>query len=170
MRKRLLTLATLFFALTAAAAAPPQPASYAGKWTLDAAQSKNLPKFYERITKHALKIKQSPATLNVAVTISLGDQDDHFDFAYKLDGTETKTETSIHTPDGPLAVPTTLSAKVKDDGGLTITISRDVPNLGKGVTVEDWQLSQDGNMLTIHRVDDRGPGGKIEADMVFVRS
>jgi hypothetical protein len=69
-------------------------------------------------------------------------------------------------------VPTTLKMITKEDGGVEITISRDVPmpdKTFKGVTVENWELSRDGKTLTIHKTD-TAPWGTMESEMVFVKS
>ena len=148
-------------------------ASYAGNWTLDFKQSKNLPPFYSNVKSHKLAITQSEKTLNVAVEIDAADDNPlKLNFVYNLDGSETKTESSIKTPDGIKSVPTTLKAETSENGNLKITISREITMPGgafKGVTVENWELSADGKTLTIHRAD-HTPRGKMEADMVFVKA
>jgi hypothetical protein len=77
----------------------------------------------------------------------------------------------MRTPSGTRAVPATLKAVVAEDGGLHITITREM-RMGEGafraVTAEDWRLSPDGKTLNIHRADDT-PRGKRESEMVFVR-
>lgn len=166
-----LILAIILMAASFAFAAN-KPANYAGNWTLDFKQSKNLPKFYENVKSHKLFITQDEKLLNVAVEVNLGQETaDKLGFVYNLDGTESKTEVKIRTQNGPLNVPATLKALVRDDGKLQITISREIP-MGdmpfKGITVEDWQLSADGKTLTIHR-EDETPRGKMQADMVFVK-
>ncbi|MDB4948365.1 MAG: hypothetical protein JWM27_1014 [Gemmatimonadetes bacterium] len=151
---------------------PAVPANYAGNWTLDVAQSKNLPPYYSRVHSHKLAITQDDQHLNVGVDIDFGQpQPDHLSFVYAFDGIETKTTSSIRTRDGMVSVPTTLKATVADDGGLHITISHEIPMPSgpvTGVTTEDWHLSPDHATLTVHRVDD-GPRGRMEADMVFVK-
>jgi hypothetical protein len=147
--------------------------SYAGVWALDMQQSKNLPRYYENVKSHKLTITQDDKLLNVAVEISRGQTgSDNLTFVYNLDGSESRTETPIRTQDGMIKVPTTLKAVVLDDGKLEITITRDVPIQGqnfKGISIEDWALSANGKVLTIHRADDT-PRGKMEADMLFVRN
>lgn len=169
MKKLLLAIVLLATSFVFAAT---NPANYGGAWSLDLKQSKNLPKFYENVKSHKIVITQDEKLLNVAVEIQLGQNEpDKLNFAYQLDGTETKTEAKIRTQNGPMTVPATLKAVVKDDGKLQITISREIP-LGdttfKGITVEDWQLSPDGKTLNIHREDDT-PRGKMQADLVFVK-
>lgn len=147
-------------------------ANYAGAWTLDKQQSKGLPPYYDRVKSHRLVVTQDEQHLNVAVEVDTGQPEpDRLNFVYNLDGTETKTETMIRTPEGRVNVPTTLKATVGEAGKIQITITRDLQMPGKvfkGVTVEDWELSADGKTLTIHRADDT-PRGKMQADMVFLR-
>jgi hypothetical protein len=155
--KNLLIAISLLFAATMSAA------DYSGKWTLDKAQSRDLPPFYEHITSHALTITQDAKELDVAVTVSSDRHDpDHFDFHYKLDGTPAESESKIRTPNGPMTIPTTLTAKPNADGTLLITIDRKQ----MGTTTETWHL--DGNKLIIDRTDEM-PRGKFSSQMVFVR-
>jgi hypothetical protein len=161
----ILLAATFVFAAT-------KPANYAGNWTLDFKQSKNLPKYYDNIKNHKLSITQDEKVLNVGVQISFGQPTpDKMSFVYNLDGTESKTEVQIRNQNGPLMVPATLKADSIENGKLKITISREIPmgeTTFKGITVEDWELSADGKTLTIHRADDT-PRGKVEMDMIFVK-
>jgi hypothetical protein len=170
MKKLFLVIALIFACFTFAQA---KPANYAGNWTLDTAKSKNLPKYYERIKSHKLSITQDEKQLKVAVTVDLGGSEpDKLSFVYNLDGSETKTQTQIRTQDGPMQVPTTLSAKVGADGKIHIIIAREIQlpdGPFKGTTIEDWELSADGKTLTIHRADDT-PRGKTESDMIFVKN
>ena len=174
MQKRLAATLSGALLLTSAVlmAATPKPANYAGKWTLDRAQSRNLPKYYEHVASHTLDITQSEAALDVDVTISAPDHDpDHFNFHYALNGEETSTTTKIRTPSGPTEVPTKLKATRGAQGGLSISIARQFEMNGepiKAVTIETWELSADGKTLTVHRADET-PRGKMECDMVFVR-
>lgn len=169
--KKLFLLAALMFVSFAFAEA--KPVNYAGTWTLDKTKSKDLPSFYENIKSQQLVVTQDEKQLKIAVTVDLGQNSpDKMNFAYNLDGTETKTETMIRTPNGPRAVPSTLKASVGKDGKVQIIIARELqtPNgVLKGTTTEDWELSSDGKTLTIHRIDDT-PRGKMQFDMVFVKS
>ena len=148
-------------------------ANYAGTWTLDMKQSKDLPRYYDRVKSHKLIVTQDEKHLNVAVEVDIGQPEpDKFNFLYNLDGDESKTETMIRTPDGPKAVPTTLQAAVAEDGKLRITIRREIQmpdRTLKGVTTEDWELSADAKTLTIHRTDDT-PRGKMQSEMIFVKN
>jgi hypothetical protein len=68
-------------------------------------------------------------------------------------------------------VPTKLTAAVREDGGVHITIARTIAMGGspiEAVTTEDWSLVADGKELRVHRVDDT-PRGTIDAQMVFVK-
>lgn len=176
MKRVLLGFALLATSLAYAAAEPAarqgKAADYSGAWTLDMAQSKNLPPFYANVKSHKLLVKQDSGRLNVDVEVSDGGAEPFkVSFVYTLDGTETKTKTQMRTPSGPLDVPTTLKAVQAEGGGLHITITREVVMRDqpfKMVTTEDWQLSPDGKTLNIRRADDT-PRGKMEAEMVFVR-
>jgi hypothetical protein len=170
MRKTLLFIPLLFAAHLQAAG----PANFAGTWSLDKGQSKDLPPFYENVKTHSLKITQSAKELVVSVDVtSAAHEPDHFDFTYALDGSPTKAEAKIRTPDGPMSVPATLQATVAADGGLAITIVRELPSLDggepmKGTTNEKWHLQPDGKTLVIDRVDEM-PRGKFASTMVFTR-
>jgi hypothetical protein len=172
--KRLLFAAALV-AVTFANVLAVKPANYSGAWALDMKQSKNLPAYYSHIKGHKLSVTQDDKQLRVAVEIDDAQAAEPFrmDFAYALDGTETKTETQIRTPAGARSVPTTLKAVAAEDGTLRVTITRDIDmpdgSAVKAVTVEDWKLSADAKTLTIHRADD-GPRGKTESDMIFVKA
>jgi hypothetical protein len=169
--RRLLFAAALIAAIFANALA--KPANYAGNWTLDIKQSKNLPPYYSHIESHKLAITQDDKQLRVAVEIS-DTENGPFKtgFLYSLDGTETKTETQIRTPAGTRSVPTTLKAAAAEDGKLHITITREITTPDgralKLISTEDWQLSPDAKTLTIHRNDDT-PRGKTESDMIFIK-
>lgn len=162
-------------ALSTLALAPalPKPVNYSGSWTLDKAQSKGLPNYYQRVRSHRLLVAQRGLRLDVAVSVDIGDAaPDTMRFVYMMDGRETRTQTPIRGPGGLTNVPTVLHAKVNPDRQIQVTIARDIGNGERtfhAVTVEDWKLSADGKTLTIHRKDDT-PRGAMEADLVFVRS
>jgi hypothetical protein len=149
------------------------PANYAGSWTLDLAASKGLPPYYANVKSHKLAIAQDAAKLDVFVTIDAGrPAPDTVRLVYPLDGSESKTTTAVRTPAGLTKVPTTLKAAAAEDGGVHITIAREITmpdRTIKAITTEDWHLSADGRTLTVHRVDD-SPRGRMEADMVFLKS
>lgn len=167
------TLCAALLLLSSALFAADAPVSYAGKWTLDKSQSKNLPPWYERVDSHALEITQDAGSLNVAVTVTSAQHaPDRFDFHYNLDGTPTRTETMIRTPAGPAPVPTTLKAEPQSNGEVVITIDREMKDREgqpmKGTTVERWKLDATGKLLTIERADEM-PRGRMESTMVFTR-
>jgi hypothetical protein len=169
--KNLALAATLLASTALFAAAAAKPANYAGKWTLDQTRSHNLPRYYTRIKSQTLNVAQDASTLDVAVELAMGDPaPDKLDFHYKLDGTETKGESMIRTPSGPVKTPVTLKASVAASGALAITIDRDLPNQGGHVTTnEAWELSADGKTLTVTR-NDVTPMGAHESELVFVKS
>ena len=169
MKKLILAIILLTVSVTIAAV---KPANFAGNWTLDKSLSKNLPKYYENISSHKLAITLDKKSLNVAIAITIGENlPDKFNFDYNLDGTESKTQAQIRTPNGLVNVPTTLKAIEAGDEKLQITITRELNMNGnsfKGVTVENWQLSADGKTLTIHKIDEM-PQGKVESEMIFIK-
>lgn len=168
MRTKLLTFLVLLLAANSYAA---DRASYAGQWTLDKGRSKNLPPYYDTITGHTLSIAQNGQDLAVNVEITAeGREADTFDFKYTLDDQPVQTETEVRTPNGPLKVPTVLRAKPEENGGLLITIERELPMRGetvKGTTVETWRLSEDAKTLTIDRKDESPRFGTRESVLVF---
>ena len=163
----------LALAAGAAAVLATEPANYAGSWTLDAAHSTGLPDYYSRVKSHKLQIAQTPARLQVDVTVDAGQPEpDRINFVYGLDGVETVTATPIRGPGGLMQVPTKLKATVGVNGTVRIVITRTIAMGGPpmdAVTTEDWTLSEDHKTLTVHRVDDT-PRGRVDAQMVFVRS
>lgn len=172
MLKNILFGAALLAASLAFGAAA-KPANYSGAWSLDMKQSKNLPPFYANVQSHKLNVTQDEKHLRVAVEVGDGGAEPFkTSFDYNLDGTETKTETQMRTPNGTRAVPTTLKAEVVEGGGLHLTITRERATRDGGVmkmlTTEDWHLSADGKTLNLHRTDDTR-NGKMESDMVFVK-
>jgi len=160
----------LFAVHTQAAAA----VDYSGQWSLDKTQSKDLPPYYQDVKTHSLKITQNEREMVVGVDITSAAHDPvHLDFAYKLDGAPVKTETKVVTPNGPLSVPTTLTAKPHENGEMGITIERELPSRGggepmKGTTVEKWKLGADGKTLIIDRTDE-SPRGTMTSTLVFTR-
>jgi hypothetical protein len=148
-------------------------ADYSGTWVLDKAKSTGLPRFYERVKSHTLVNKQGDQLLEVMVEVDIGQpQADRIGFAYPLDGSVANTESKIRTQDGLVNVPTTLQATRDAGGGLHIVITRIITMGGQQITshgTEDWQLSEDGKTLNVHRTDE-SPRGKTQSDMVFVKA
>jgi hypothetical protein len=168
-------LAILLFALTTAAFAA-EPRSYAGKWSFDPALSKGLPTMYADVTKWTLDVTQNAEHVKVDVHIEnkrpdRPSLDQAFDYA--LNGSETSSTSRVMTPNGPLDVPTKLTARVKESGALDITITREL-TMGEQtrhlVIKEAWELSADGKTLTVHRKDERPQGESVEFDVVFKKS
>jgi hypothetical protein len=150
------------------------PPSYAGNWTLDQAQSRNLPSYYANVKAHRLAITQDAAHLNVGVEIenTMAPEPMHMDLPYPLDGSESTIQTTMRMGPQPVQVPTTLKANIDDAGAVHITIKRQIPTPSGTVNAqmqEEWHLGADGKTLDIHMIDD-GPMGHRESDYVFVRS
>lgn len=167
MKTTFLALALLSAATTLPAAPPVQ---YSGTWTYDAAASKGLPPMYaDNITGWTLNVTQDAKHVTSKVHIEnklMPPLDQTFEYA--LDGSETKTESAIVTPDGPKQVPTTLKAHVGENGALSLTITREFSMNGediRGVIAEEWELSADGKTLTVHRHDSMPR--KTDMDVVF---
>jgi hypothetical protein len=168
-------LLALLLALTGAApSAAAAPPDYSGSWTLDKAQSPDLPPMYANVRGQRLAVAQTDARLVVDVEIDAGAAEpERFSFTYSLDGVETTATTRVRTPDGMLDVPTRLRAAHGDDGRLHITITRQLPLRGQTVTTtgtEEWELAPDGRTLTVHRVEQMRNGSEMRFDMVFVRA
>lgn len=165
----------LALALSLGSVAPslPKPVNYSGSWTLDKARSKGLPSFYDRVRSHRLQIAQRGWQLDVDVMVDIGEAaPDTIRFAYTINGAETRTTTAVRGPGGMMQVPTVLRAVASPDRQVHLTIEREIA-MGErtvhAVSKEDWQLSADGNTLTVHRADDT-PRGTMQSDMVFTRS
>lgn len=166
MRKAILPLILLL-------AVHAHAADFSGQWTLDKTQSKDLPPFYDQVQTHSLKITQNDKQVVVAVEItSSAHEPMHIDFTYSLDGQPVTTESQVRTPNGPMSVPTVLTAKPADDGTIGITIERELPSRGgetmKGISKETWRL-QDAKTLIIDRVDEMRRG-TTASTLVFTRS
>lgn len=169
---KILTLAA-FSLVSLGAAVAPKPVNYSGSWSLDKAQSKGLPQFYDRVRSHDLRITQHGMTLDVAVSIDVGNAaPDTMRLVYTMDGRESHIESPMRGPNGLVNVPTTLRAVVNPDRQVHIVIGRDLTMAGSSfhaTTTEDWKLSTDGRTLTVHRTDE-SPRGTRTSDMVFVRT
>ena len=171
MLKRITLAATLLIAATTLMAKA--PASYSGAWLLAKSESKNLPRNYDIVKSARVMVTQDEKTFTINVTIDAEGRPEYKQsFLYPLDGTSRTTESTIRTPNGPLQVPTTLAAQVKDGGVLELTetriVSFDPSNKVTVTSTELWTLSDEGKTLTIHRKDQR-PQGLQEYDMVFHR-
>ena len=164
------TLIAFAIALSATAAVA-EPAQYAGTWTLSKADSKGLPKTYDTVTDSTIVVTQDAKAFSIDVTLHAEGRPEYKEvFTYPMDGTVKEIESTVRTPNGPMKVPTTLSAH-SSESGLELTETRTV-NFGdihdRFTSVELWKLSEDGRTLTVHRTDQR-PQGVFEYDMVFHR-
>lgn len=160
-------LAAFLFALLSL---PALAADYSGKWLLDVGASRNVP---QRITDGLkvwrLDVTQSAAELRVGIRIEAVDETFEQTHTHKLDGTPASFEVKAKGPDGEIIVPTTSVLKVAANGTLDIRLSSDFSNgmmRMKRETQERWELSEDGNTLTVHR-GDATRDGMIEYALVF---
>ena len=149
--------------------------SFAGAWRLDVAQSRDLPPFYAALREHRLDIAQSDSSLVVDVAlVDTAGATMPMRFPYDL-RRAVATTTQVRTPRGPIDVPTTLTATPRADGGVDISIAREL-TMGERTLRpgdrETWHLSPDGARLLIDReVEMPGPGGlrTFRTHYVFVR-
>jgi hypothetical protein len=149
--------------------------SFAGKWHLDVAQSRDLPGFYAGLRDHQLDIAQDDSSLTVDVTlVDTAAVAQRMRFPYNL-LRPVRTTTQVRSPRGPMEIPTTLTATPRADSGLQISIAREL-TIGDRVLRpfdrETWHLSPDGAQLLIDREAEMpGPSGMrtIHTHYVFVR-
>jgi hypothetical protein len=162
----MLLAATFTFAATL-------PVNYAGTWTLDAKQSKDLPKNLQDVNFVKLYITQDNKVLKVVNETKFnGEEALKQTDVYNLDGTESKKPTEVGKGSGTLKIPATRKVSVADDGKLKLIKSRafQTPNGGFIITqVEDWTLSADGKTLTVHHVNQMDGTKKEEYELVFVK-
>jgi len=128
--------------------------SFVGKWHLDVARSRDLPPFYAGLREHVLDIAQDDSSVTVDVTLlDTAGVVQRLRFPYNL-RRAVRTTTQVRTPRGPMDVPTTLTATPRPDGGLEISIAREV-TMGERVLRpsdrETWHLSPSGAELLIDR-------------------
>jgi hypothetical protein len=151
------------------------PVNYAGTWTLDARQSKDLPKEIQNATFVKLYITQDKKVLKVVDEVKFNDQEaSRQTDVYNLDGTESKkpTEWSKGEGGGTLKIPTTRKLLVADDGKLKLIKARGFQTSNGGfiiTQIEDWTLSADGKTLTVHHANQMDGHKKEEYEMVFVK-
>lgn len=149
------------------------PVNYAGTWTLDTKQSKDLPKHLQDVNFVKLYITQDNKVLKVVDETKFNGQEalKQTD-VYNLDGTESKKPTEVRKAGVTLKIPATRKVVVADDGKLKLIKARgfQTPNGGFIVTqVEDWTLSADGKTLTVHHMNQTDGNKKEEYELVFVK-
>ncbi|HEX6100991.1 MAG TPA: hypothetical protein VF432_32030 [Thermoanaerobaculia bacterium] len=162
----MLLAATFTFAATA-------PVNYAGTWTLDTRQSKDLPKHLQDVSLVKLYITQDNKMLKVVDETKFNGQEtlEQTD-VYNLDGTESKKPTEVRKAGVTFEIPATRTAVVADEGKLELIKVRrfQTPNGGFKVTqVEDWTLSADGKTLTVHHVNQTDGNKTEEYELVYVK-
>ena len=149
-------------------------ARFAGAWRLDVARSRDLPPYYAALREHHLDIVQDDSTLTVDVAmIDTAAATMRMRFPYDL-RKPVATTTQVRTPRGPVDVPTTLTATPRTDGGLEISIAREI-TMGERVIRpgdrETWHLSPEGHLVIDREAEMPGPGGMrtYRTHYVFVR-
>jgi hypothetical protein len=149
------------------------PVNYAGTWTLDTRQNKDLPKHLQDVDFVKLYITQDNKVLKVVDEAKFkGQETSKQTDVYNLDGTESKKPTEWSKAGGTLKIPATRKVVVADDGKLKLIKTRgfQTPNGRFTVTqVEDWTLSADGKTLTVHHVNQMDGDKKEEYELVFVK-
>jgi hypothetical protein len=153
----------------------PGLSSFAGRWHLDVARSRDLPSFYAGLREHLLDIAQDDSSVTVDVTlVDTAAVAQRIRFPYNL-LRAVRTTTQVRSPRGPMDVPTTLTATQRADGGLEISIARELAMGDRVLRPSDretWHLSPDGAELLIDREAEMpGPAGMrtIRTHYVFVR-
>jgi hypothetical protein len=168
-RRFILILAYAGFTLASILAVT--PADYAGSWSFNREQSKDLPAQLAGIKTFELTVAAENG-LKVDVDIETGQAQVpkvHHSFLYPLDGSERATTSEIMTPAGPKQIPTRLSGKVEADGKLELSLTRELKmkdQVRSLRSVEKWELSADARTLTVH-VDEERPDGPATYAMVF---
>lgn len=169
-----LFLASMLLATTFTFAAI-TPVNYAGTWTLDTKQSKDLPDHLQRVDFVKLYVTQDKKVLKVVDEAKFnGQETTRQTNVYNLDGSESRkpAELSKGEGGGTLKIPTTRKVVVAADGKLKLIKARGFQTSNGGFTVaqiEDWTLSADGKTLTVHHVNQVDGITKEEYDLVFVK-
>jgi hypothetical protein len=150
------------------------PVNYAGTWTLDTKQSKDLPDHLKNVNFVKLSVTQDKKVLKVVEEMKFNDQEEASKQTdvYNLDGKESKKPTEWSKAGGTLKIPTTRKVVVADDGKLKLIKARGFQTANSGFTiaqVEVWTLSADGNTLTVHHVNQMDGNKKDEYELVFVK-
>lgn len=149
------------------------PVNYAGTWTLDTKQSKDLPDHLKNVNFAKLYVTQDKKVLKVVDEIKFNGQEASKQTdVYNLDGTESRKPTEWSKEGATLRIPTTRKAVVADDGKLKLIKARGFQTANSGfiiTQVEDWTLSADGKTLTVHHTNQMDNSKKEEYDLVFVK-
>lgn len=166
-------LALVLLMTTTFAFAAIMPVNYAGTWTLDTKQSKDLPKLLQDVNSVRLNITQDNKVLKVVDETKFNDEEalKQTD-VYNLDGTESKKPTEMGKAGVTFKIPATRTVVVADDGKLKLIKARRFQTANGGFTVtqvEDWTLSADGKTLTVHHVNQTDGEKKEEYELIFVK-
>ena len=168
MNKRVCAFTLFWLLVLTAQAISAAPANFAGTWTLDKAKSESLPRFWENVDSVTLVITQDAQQITVETKLSGGGGQGIPSQAltYKLDGSQTMAEMG-----GRMPGKATLKAKWIDDSKLELNTVRNVNFQGNDVTIttkEQWQLTDRGKVLKIHRTSE-SPRGTQESKPSFNR-
>jgi hypothetical protein len=170
MNKLFLAITLLATTFTFAAITP---VDYAGTWTLDTKQSKDLPKHLQNVDFMKLYITQDKKVLKVVDETKFnGEEALKQTDVYNLDGTESNKPTEVKKVGMTLKIPTTRKVLVANDGKLKLIKARgfQTPNSSFTIAqVEDWTLSADGKTLTVRHLNQMDGNKKEEYELVFVK-
>jgi hypothetical protein len=149
------------------------PVNYAGTWTLDTKQTKDLPENLQKVDFVKLYITQDKKVLKVVDETKFNGQEvlKQTD-VYNLDGKESTKPTEVSKAGGTFKIPTTRKAVVADDGKLKLIKARGFQTSNGSFVVaqiEDWTLSADGKTLTVRHVNQTDNITKEEYELVFVK-
>ena len=180
--KKVFILAAMVCSLSIAAFAQDKKADFSGTWTLDVSKSKlgdrnNIESQTLTVTQTASDIKVESATKRSAPPAGApagggggggmgrggGFGGGDGTTTYTLDGKEVKSE--IQGQMGSMAV----STKAKLDGGKFMVTRTITTPMGDRVSSESWELSTDGNTLTITSQRPNRDGGTDTTTKIFVK-
>lgn len=175
--KKLLFLTAAVCLFSVAAFAQDKKANYSGTWTLDVSKSKlgdrnSIESQTLTVTQTATDIKVETATKRAAPPAGAGGgggmgRGGGFGgdgtTTYALDGKEVKSE--VQGQGGSMGVTT----KAKLDGGKFMVTRSVTTPMGDRVSSESWELSADGNTLTVTSQRPNRDGGTDTTTKVFTK-
>lgn len=164
--KKIIILTGVLCLLTVSALAQ-SVSNYSGQWVLDKNASK-LPAKMSTIESITLTVAQSGnelKTASVSKRVSLPAAGQEL-VTYFLNGGENKTEYSAN------GAPVTVKSRARVEGGrLSLQADRSIKtDAGNFIasTKETWQLSADGNTMTVKR-ETKTPQETLVAELIFIK-